>query len=313
MLRLKRADLTLWHKQHFAPNNAFLIVAGDVTPEKVAESAEHAFSGWAKRSVAPLVYPAPPTRGEREVILVDRVPSVQSVIYYGNLALQRNAPDYVPLLVANQVLGGSAASRLFMDLREKRSLTYGAYSSVGERVALAPFIASAAVRNEVTGAAMQAFDEHLKRIVAEPPAADELANAKHYLIDRFPLRIETADKIASLVADLRTYNLPDDYWDHFDEQIAQVTPEQALAAAQKYITPAHAAIVVVGEAQVTKPALEAYGPATVVDPAGKLVVRSEAAAATAPPATPTPTPAAAPSPATGAGAKTPAAASSKEH
>jgi zinc protease len=308
--RVKRSDLSAWHAQHFAPNNAFLIVVGDISPEKVAKSAEAAFAGWATRPVPPIAYAAPPVPSTRRVILVDRVPSVQSVINYGNLALPRNAPDYVPLLVANQVLGGSAASRLFMDLREKRSLTYGAYSSIGERVQPAPFTASAAVRNEVTGAAMDAFDEHLKRIVAEAPGDAELSDAKHFLIDRFPLRIETADKIASLVADLRTYGLPDDYWDHFGSEIAQVTPQQALAAAQKYIHPEQATIVVVGEAQVTRPALEKFGPTTVVDTEGKLVVKSEAkSAAVAPapaPQTAAPTPAtAAPAPATAQPSATP--------
>ena len=272
---VKRSDLVQWHMRHFAPNNAFLVVAGDITPEQVKQAAERVFGGWAKRNVPPLDYPLPPASESPQVILVDRPQSVQSVIYYGNLAIARSAPDFVPLLVANQVLGGSAASRLFMDLREKRSLTYGAYSDVGERVQPAPFIALAAVRNEVTGEAMAAFNEHIKRIVQEPPSAEELANAKHFLIDRFPLRIETASKIASLVADLRTYDLPDDYWDRFGDQIAQVTPEQALTAAQKYIKPDKSTIVVVGEATVTKPALEPYGAITVVDTEGKLVVKSD--------------------------------------
>jgi zinc protease len=275
---VKRADLAGWHQSHFAPNNAFLVVAGDVTPEQVKQSVEHAFAGWQRRKIPPLEYPQLPAAEARKVILVDRPQSVQSVIYYGNLALARNAPDFVPLLVANQVLGGSAASRLFMDLREKRSLTYGAYSEIDERVQLAPFSAYAAVRNEVTGQAMAAFNEHLERIVKDLPSAQEMQNAKHYLIDRFPLRIETPSKIASLVADLRTYDLPDDYWDRFGKEIEQVTPEQALAAAQKYIRPDQGTIVVVGEATVTKPALESYGPVTVVDTDGKLVVKSDTAA-----------------------------------
>jgi predicted Zn-dependent peptidase len=297
--RVKRTDLAAWHQSHFAPNNAFLVVAGDVTPEQVKQGVERAFAGWQRRKVPPLDYPPLASAGARKVVLVDRPQSVQSVIYYGNLALARNAPDFIPLLVANQVLGGSAASRLFMDLREKRSLTYGAYSDVDERVQLAPFSAFAAVRNEVTSQAMAAFNEHLQRIVKEPPSAEELRNAKHYLIDRFPLRIETPDKIASLVADLRTYDLPDDYWDRFGKEIDAVTPEQALAAAQKYIRPDQATIVVVGEATVTKPALENYGPITVVDTDGKLVVKSDstAPAASAAPAATAPAPAAAAAPA----------------
>jgi zinc protease len=271
--KVKREDLVNWHRQYFAPNNAFLVVTGAVSAEQVDASAERAFGRWAKRLVPAVKSPELAPRTKRDVIIVDRRPSVQSVIYHGNLALPRASPDFIPLLVSNQVLGGSAAGRLFMDLREKRSLTYGAYSAVGERLQVAPFTAYASVRNEVTGDAMAGFEEHLRRIVSEPAEPGELTAAKHYLIDRFPLRIETADKIADLVADLRMYGLPDDYWDHFGQAIDQVTPEQALAAAQKYIRPDQSVIVVVGEATVIKPALEAYGPITVVDINGQLVVK----------------------------------------
>jgi zinc protease len=280
--RVKRSDLVTWHRRHFGPNNAFLVVVGNVTPEQVKSVADTAFKGWASVDVPKPVQAEPPERETRDVILVDRPKSVQSVIYYGNLALPRQHPDYIPLLVANQVLGGSAASRLFMDLREKRSLTYGAYSDVDERVQIAPFNAFASVRNEVTAEAMAAFSEHLDRIVREAPSQAELADAKRYLVDRFPLRIETPDKIAALVSQQRLYGLPDDYWDEFGKQIERVTSEAALQAAQKYIRPDKSIIVVVGEAAAVKPALERYGSITVVDVNGELVVKSGAAAAAGP-------------------------------
>jgi zinc protease len=302
--RLSRQDLVRWHAQHFAPNNAVLVVVGDVSPEQVKGAAEHAFAGWPKHAVPAIEQKKMPERSAREVILVDRPKSVQSVIFNGNLALARRDPDFIPLMVANQVLGGSAASRLFMDLREKRSLTYGAYSDVDERVQVAPFTAFASVRNEVTAEALAAFNEHLQRIVREAPAQGELQNAKHYLIDRFPLRIETADKIAELVADLRSYGLPDDYWDRFGSEIEHVTPEQALAAAQKYIRPNQSAIVVVGEATAVKAALDPYGPVTVVDIAGKLVVKPPAAVQA---------PSSAPAENTKPSDAAPAAATKKEH
>jgi zinc protease len=271
--RIKRSDLQQWHKRYVVPNNAFLTVVGAVSPDVVKASAERVFGAWQTREVPVIAADTPAPRSAREVVLVDRRNSVQSVIYYGNLALARNDPDYIPLTVANQVLGGSAASRLFMDLREKRSLTYGAYSDIDERVHVGPFLSFASVRNEVTAEAMAAFNEHLRRIVAEPAGAAELAAAKRFLIDRFPLRIETPDKIAQLLVELRTYGLPDDYWDRFGPAIEGVTAEAAFAAAKKHIRPEQGLIVVVGEAASVKPALDAYGPVTVVDIDGKLVVK----------------------------------------
>jgi zinc protease len=303
---VKRSDLQQWHKRYVVPNNAFLMVVGAVPADTVKSAVEKAFAGWQSHAVPAATSKAPPARSARDVVLVDRHNSVQSVIYFGNLALPRNDPDYIPLTVANQVLGGSAASRLFMDLREKRSLTYGAYSDIGERLQVGPFLSFASVRNEVTAEAMSACTEHLERIVAEPASAAELAAAKRFLIDRFPLRIETPDKIAQMLSELRIYGLPDDYWDRFGASIEAVTAEQAFAAAQKHIHPDQGLIVVVGEASAVKPALDAYGPVTVVDIDGKLIAKPGAPAA-APGAAPAPPAAAAPAPAAAA-APAPAAA-----
>ncbi|HET8933948.1 MAG TPA: pitrilysin family protein [Polyangiales bacterium] len=282
--RIKRSDLASFHQRYFAPNNAYLVVVGDVAPEKVLESSNKAFQTWAKRTVPAIEYPAPPTRSAREIVLVDRPESVQSVIYMGNLSLARTSPDYVPLLVANQVLGGSAASRLFMDLREKQSLTYGAYSSVEEGLQSMPFRASAAVRNEVTPQAMKAFFDHLQRISSEAPTEGELADAKRLLVDSFPLHIETPGEIAGLVSDLRAYNFPDNYWDGFRSQIQAVTSPQALQAAKQFIRPDTALIVVVGRAAAVREPLASYGAVKVIDTDGKLVVATPApaTAATAP-------------------------------
>ena len=275
--RISRRDLQSWHRANFVPNNAILIAVGAVTPERVQQAAEQQFRGWRSHDVAQTVYPELPTRDARQVLVVDRPQSVQSVIYLGNLALERRNPDFVPLQVANQVLGGSAASRLFMDLREQRSLTYGAYSQVGERAQIAPFIAYAAVRNEVTAEAMAGFVEHLDRIVAEAAAQPEITDAERYLSDSFPLQIETASRIAFMVEELRVYGLPDDYWDGYRSAIRAVTPEEALAAAQRYIRPSQALIVAVGKAADIVEPLRRYGPVRVIDNDGHEIATFPAA------------------------------------
>ncbi len=316
--RIHKGDLSRWHKRFFTPNNAYLVVVGNVTPAEVQSAANRAFRDWGSHKVTPLEYPATPTRTATEVVLVDRPESVQSVIYVGNLALKRTDPDYIPLTVANQVLGGSAASRMFMDLREKQSLTYGAYSDVDEGLQPSPFRAFAAVRNEVTAQAMTAFMNHLQRIRSEIVPDAELADAKRYLVDSFPLHIETPAEIAGLVSELRTYGFPDNYWDGYRSQIQAVTAQQALDAAKKYITPQTGLVVVVGKATAIKDTLAAYGPTKVMDTEGKLVVDAPKAAApaapAAAPATPAPPPAAPAAPAAAAPTTQPppAAAGTKE-
>lgn len=277
--RVRRADLARWHRRHFVPSNAFLVAVGDVTPERVQQAATSAFGRWSGRPVTARTFPEPPRRDTREVFVVDRPGAVQSVILLGNLGVARRDPDFIPLMVANQVLGGSAASRLFMDLRERRSLTYGAYSQVGERVDVAPFVAWAAVRTEVTQEAVGAFFENLDRIVSEPPPADELRNAQRYLSDSFPLQIDTPGKVAGMVADLRIFGLPDDYWTSFRTRIREVTAAEALEAARRHIRPEQMLVVVVGEAGQVSEGLRAWGPVTVLDEDGAVKQRLAASSA----------------------------------
>ncbi len=277
--RVRRVDLARWHRRHFVPSNAFLVAVGDVTPERVQQAASATFGRWSGRAVTAPDLPEPARRDTREVYVVDRPGAVQSVILLGNLGVARHDPDYIPLTVANQVLGGSAASRLFMDLRERRSLTYGAYSQVGERVDVAPFVAWAAVRTEVTQEAVGAFFENFERIVTEPAPADELRNAQRYLSDSFPLQIDTPGKVARMVADLRIFGLPDDYWTTFRTRIGQVTRQDALGAAQRHIRPDEMLVVVVGEAGQIADGLREWGPVTILDEDGAVKQRLDARSA----------------------------------
>jgi zinc protease len=267
--RVTRRDLQSWHRTHVVPGNAFLMVVGDVNPEEMKAAAGRAFARWRGRAPTARVLPAPPQRTAREVLIVDRPGSVQSIIQIGNLAMPRNAADWIKMRVANQVLGGGAASRLFMDLRERRSLTYGAYSDVDERVQIGAFTASSSVRTEVTAEAVAAFFEHLGRITDQAPEPDELRNSARFLSDSFPLRIDTPGRIASLVADLRVFGLPDDYWQTYRSAIQAVTPEEAVQTAHMYIKPETAAVVIVGEAARFEEALRAYGRVTVVSADGR--------------------------------------------
>lgn len=263
-----RTELIRWHRSHFVANNAELVVVGDVNANELAAKAGREFRGFASRPVRRSNAAEPPSRSERNVLIVNRPESVQSVILIGNLALPRGSEDFISLEVANQVLGGSAAARLFMDLRERRSLTYGAYSSVANRVSVAPFYARAAVRTEVTTEAVGAFFEHLERISTEAVAPEELANAQRYLSDSFPLQIDTPGKIAGMIADLRVFGLEDDYWESYRTQIGAVDIDTAKVAAERYIRPNEALVVIVGNAAEFASELTRFGTVTVLRPDG---------------------------------------------
>lgn len=270
--RARRNDLVAFHRTHYVPGNAFLVIAGAVTPETARASAERAFGRWRARAVPTIEMPEPPARTGREVVVVHRPGSQQSVINIGNLALARSDADWIPLEVANEVLGGSASARLFMDLRERRSLTYGAYSGVDELAVPGPFRARGGIGRDPaqpdvdrSGLAMEAFMEHLIRITTEAPSAEEVRDATQFLSDSFPLSIDTIGRVAWMVGYLRIFGLPDDYWDGYRSAIRAVTPEQALAAAREHIDPENALVVVVGDATTVAPLMRRWGPVRVID------------------------------------------------
>lgn len=269
--RLRKEDLIAWHRANLVPSNALLIVAGDVTPAAFGPLVGRAFRTFRGGAAPSASFPALPTRSGRTIVVVDRPGSVQSVIRVGNLAIARNSPDYVPLTVANHVLGGGANSRLFVDLRERRGLTYGAYSSVAELTQIGPFAVGLAVRTPVTIEALDGVFEHLSRITSDEVPAEELQFAERYLADSFPLQIDTPRKVVSLVSDAHTFGLPDGYWDGYRTAIGEVTAQQALEAARRNIRPAEAVVVVVGESSAFADDLARFGAVRVVDADGALV------------------------------------------
>jgi predicted Zn-dependent peptidase len=161
-----------------------------------------------------------------------------------------------------------------MELRERRSLTYGAYSRLYEKVKVAPLTAESAVRTQATAEAMSAMVQQLEEIVSHPAPTEELEDAKRFLVDSFPLTIDTSEKIVGMVADLRIFGLPDAYWDSYRSKIAAVKADQAREAVSRYLRPSQALIVVVGRAAEVKTALTAYGPVTVVDTQGEAIPQS---------------------------------------
>lgn len=276
--RMKRTHFFQWRSKYFVPNNAVLVVVGDVSPDAVKSEVEKIFTKWKKRTVKPVRYPELPKRESREIVLLDVPEAEQSIISIVNPALKgyRKNEDFIPFTVANQVLGGSAASRLFMDLREKRSLTYGAYSWLSDGEDVDVFTAYAQVRNEVTGAALDAFFEHLERITKEPPSEEEIDNAHRFLSDSFPLKIDTPRRILSLIMEQRALELEDDYWDSYRSAIREVSKDEAFEAATEYIHPDRALVVVVGRAADVAGQLTKWGPVTVIDKNGKVQRKLEA-------------------------------------
>lgn len=247
--RMTRENLLAHYRQTFVPNNAVLIIAGDFDGNEMKRKIENTFgeAKWKRGTPLSVNFPAPPVRNVKAIYVVDRPGSQQSNIVIGNVALKRNNPDYFPVLVMNTVLGANASSRLFMNLREAKGYTYGAYSNTDTRREAGTFRASAEVRTPVTGDSLKEFFYELNRIRTDVVGDKELTDAKAYLTGVFPIRLETQEGIVGQLLQIKLYDLPANYLQTYRDEINKVTAKDVQRVAQKYLTPDQAAIVIVGD------------------------------------------------------------------
>lgn len=242
-----RERIVSFHRSKFLPNNAVFVIAGDVKSNALLKRIESLFGDWQPGELPKDDFPVPPTRVSRSAYIVDRHGSAQSNIVIANTGVTRTSPDYFPLLLMHTVLGANASSRLFMNLREDKGYTYGAYSSLDARRTAGTFRASAEVRTPVTGGSLKEFFYELDRIRTEPVSEKEVMDAKSYLTGVFPLRLETQEGLIDQLVQIKMFGLPDDYLETYRQQIQAVTVEEIQAAATKYVRPDEAAIVIVGD------------------------------------------------------------------
>jgi zinc protease len=241
-------DLRAFYRAHYRPDNATLIVVGDLTQASLLPMLEKTFGAWKSEGLKPLdpAVPTAPQLTRRQVYLIDKPGAVQSQIRIGWVGVPRSTPDYVALEVLNTVLGGSFTSRLNQNLREKHGYTYGASSIFDMRGSAGPFLAAAGVQTDKTADALKEFFVELDGILAQVPA-DELEKAKNYVALSFPGEFETTGDLARKVEDLVVYGLPEDTYANFVGAVTKVTAADLQRAAARYIQPDKMAVVVVGD------------------------------------------------------------------
>lgn len=263
------ADLKRFHESEYRPGNALLIVAGDVTADRVLPQLEQSFGRWAA-GTAPKqpTIPQPAQLTTRHVYLVDKPGAAQSQIRIGWVGVPRSTPDYFPIRVLSTILGESFTSRLNTNLREVHGYAYGAGSRFDTRLGAGPFYAAAGVQTDKTSEALKEFFVELDRI-HQPVGADELEKAENYMALLFPRNFETTRGTANAFAQTFIYGLPADYFQTYADRVRAVTSAEVKQAADKYIQPDRFAVVIVGDRKVIEPGVKALnlGPLTVVEPA----------------------------------------------
>jgi len=267
--KLSSKDLAEFHAKYYRPNNAILAIVGDVTMKEIMPKLEKAFGSWEKGDVPATTIPAAPAQGESKIYLIDRPGSVQTVLQLGTLGIERTSPDYFGVLLADRVLGGGPSGRLFLNLREDKGYTYGAYSTFGGSKFRGTWISSSEVRTDVTEGAMKEFMYELKRLREEKVPAEELENAKRAIVGSFALSLEQPQALLQNIITQKLYNLPADYWDTYPQKVAAITADEVQRVAQKYLDLDHLQVVAVGDASKARDVLAKYGKVEVFDADGK--------------------------------------------
>ncbi|GAB4436810.1 MAG: pitrilysin family protein [Anaerolineae bacterium] len=267
---LTREDVAEFHQTYYKPNNALLVIVGDITAEEAKAETERVFGDWAAGNVPDFLdYPAAKLGDTSLIYLVDRPTSEQATVQVGNRAIDARNPDRYALSVVNTVLGGGSSSRLYTNLREDKGYTYGVYSRFGRPNDTSTFRVVGDVSQDHAADAVQEILSELERIRTEPIAEQELTDAKNQLIGNFALAIEQPSDFADQLATRYLTGIPIEELNDYLQAIEQVTAEEAQAAAAKYIDSDQPIIVVVGDAEAVKPQLEQLGPVMVVDNEGQ--------------------------------------------
>jgi predicted Zn-dependent peptidase len=267
---LTTGDLQSYYQANFRPNNATLIVVGDVIPAQVEQKINALFGSWQRADIPQVNYSEPPKSGTTTIYLIDKPGAAQSSFRIGAVGVPRSTQDYFALTVMNTILGGSFTSRLNQNLRETRGYTYGAGSRFDMRRAAGPFLASAEIVTAKSDSALLEFMKELNGIrqLVPPP---ELSRAKRYLQLQLPGNFETTQQIAAALVPVALYGLPLDYYNNYVQNVEGVTQADVARVAQQYINPGSLAIVIVGDRKAIEPGLKAInvGPIAIRDISGQ--------------------------------------------
>lgn len=257
--RIQLDDVRRFYQTHFIPNNASVVVSGAIDARQAIDLVTRSLGDWTPGPTPPPPLVQPRAIDASRIYVIDRPQAVQSEIRVGHLGVSRSCEDYFALSVMNAIFGGVFNSRINLNLRERHGYTYSARSQFAFRKQAGPFVVAAPVRNEVTRESVSEMLAELRRIRTGDIEDAELDNTKSYLIGVFPATVQTSSDIASRLVDMELYGLPEDYFDHYRENIANVSKDDIVHVARKYLDPDRVLIVIVGNAKQIREPLGTLG------------------------------------------------------
>jgi zinc protease len=248
--RVKREDITSLHSTYYRPDNAILVIGGDIKSADAFKLAEKLFGDWAKPSTA---LPASPSKSDaaaakQRVVVVDMPGAGQAAVVFARRGISRTDPEFYSGIVANSVLSGYSG-RLNQEIRIKRGLSYGARSSLDTRRDVGPFVASAQTKNQSGAEVAALLVGELTRLSSEAVTEAELTPRKAVVIGGFGRSLETTEGLVGQVASLALYGLSLDEINRYIASVQAVTPAQIQKFAGSRLGAADANIIIVGDAK----------------------------------------------------------------
>ncbi|MCA0356904.1 MAG: insulinase family protein [Proteobacteria bacterium] len=268
--KIKREDLAKTHAAYWRPDNAVLVVTGNLTPEAGFALAEKAFGGWKKPATPPPAAPAAPTGYQPRTVVIDLPGTGQAAVVLAKPAITRADPSYYQGVVANTVLGVGFSSRLNQEIRIKRGLSYGAGSSLTPQGQFGGFSARVQTKNPSAGEVISLTRTELSRLANEPASVGELAARKSVLVGGFGRDLGTSEGLAGILGNLAVYGVPLTEIQSYAAKVEAVTPEQVQAFAKAKLDPSQMSVIVAGDAKAMGEGLAKVAPNATVIPAAKL-------------------------------------------
>ncbi len=244
---ITREDITRFYQAYYRPNNVTILIVGQITLEESVSLLQDYLKGWEPLPIQPPALVLPPLLTGPVIETIDR-PITQANIIWGHLGIARSNPDFYALQVMNYILGGGGfVSRLMDIIRDNLGLTYGIYSHFDAREYPGSFQIVLETKNQNANQALAEVLKEMKRFLENGVSQTELTEAQAYMTGSFPLKMDTNAKLVRLLGAIELYGLGLDFPEQYSRLINQVTAEEVLRVARKYLHPEKFLLVVVGD------------------------------------------------------------------
>ena len=264
-----RQDIVAFYDHFYRPNNALLVISGNMNLSTASRKISHYFNTWTARRIDRSLLPSPPPNDKEQVAFIDLPQAKDTTIFLGNVIFPATSSDYFPFIVLNQILGGTMGSRLFMNLRESKGYASYAFSGADFFKSCGVFWIRAKVTPEVIRDSVQEILKEIGPAAVEGISSFEIEQAKSFLIGNFPLKNEPLTSFSLEVARIKAFNLGEDHWNKYYENIILVNLERVLATAQRIFQP-RPVVVIVGNKNLVADYLREFDKVDIYDISGNL-------------------------------------------